>query len=248
MTRSFLSLFIAALPILSLASARAASDEDRAIADSLAAMLRAGRSVISESQPLINDPKAGPKGLTGEAVLARALAAFEKATGVDPRSLDAASRQGRLIGFEMKAIVEVMDANQATIDTPGMGFKGFIPAVFARLVSEAFDKMAAGEASIRVTAPPELVRNLKARPDAWEKQVIADEFRSPTWPKGQSYEAVVGEGSAKQFRIAVPEYYSASCLSCHGAPKGEMDITGYPKEGAKLGDLGGVISIELSHS
>jgi len=43
----------------------------------------------------------------------------------------------------------------------------------------------------------------------------------------------------------VPEYYGASCLSCHGGPKGEFDVTGYPKDGAKEGDLGGVISITL---
>jgi hypothetical protein len=28
-------------------------------------------------------------------------------------------------------------------------------------------------------------------------------------------------------------------------PKGELDITGYPKEGRKLGDLGGVMTITL---
>ena len=43
----------------------------------------------------------------------------------------------------------------------------------------------------------------------------------------------------------MPEYYTAGCLSCHGEPKGEMDITGYPKEGGKLDDLGGVISVTL---
>jgi hypothetical protein len=43
----------------------------------------------------------------------------------------------------------------------------------------------------------------------------------------------------------VPEYYAKSCLSCHGQPKGEVDITGYPKEGASEGDLGGIISITL---
>ena len=32
---------------------------------------------------------------------------------------------------------------------------------------------------------------------------------------------------------------------CHGSPQGEIDITGYPKEGGKEGDLGGVISITL---
>ena len=43
----------------------------------------------------------------------------------------------------------------------------------------------------------------------------------------------------------VPEYYAESCLSCHGTPKGEMDKTGYPKEGGKVGDLGAAISITL---
>jgi hypothetical protein len=47
------------------------------------------------------------------------------------------------------------------------------------------------------------------------------------------------------YRVMVPEYYAASCLTCHGGPKGEMDITGYPKEGASENDLGGVISITL---
>jgi hypothetical protein len=42
-----------------------------------------------------------------------------------------------------------------------------------------------------------------------------------------------------------PEYYAESCLSCHGEPKGEIDVTGYPKEGGKMGDLGGAISIVL---
>ena len=38
----------------------------------------------------------------------------------------------------MAAITEVMDANQSTINAKGIGFKAFIPAVFGRLVSEAF--------------------------------------------------------------------------------------------------------------
>ena len=47
------------------------------------------------------------------------------------------------------------------------------------------------------------------------------------------------------FRVLVPEYYGAGCLRCHGEPKGEIDVTGYPKEGGKLGDLAGAISITL---
>ena len=47
------------------------------------------------------------------------------------------------------------------------------------------------------------------------------------------------------FRMLLPEYYTDSCLTCHGEPKGEIDVTGYPKEGGKTGDLGGAISIVL---
>src|SRR6202035_6060985 len=97
-------------------------------------------------------------------------------------------------------------------------------------------RRAQSEAAIKVTAPPNLVRNRKARPDAWEADVIATKLLNPDWPHGQPFSAMVQEGKPA-FRIMVPEYYGESCLSCHGTPKGETDKTGYPKEGAKLGDL-----------
>ncbi len=228
-------------------SAWSQTDDDRKIADSLAAMLRAGRTVISSNQARINDPALGPKGLDGATVLARSIEIYQQGTGIDPRTLDPASRHGRLLAAEMAAISEVMDANQASINAPGTGFKGFIPAVFARLVSEAFSRRANGEAEMRVTAPLNLVRNRKARPDAWEATTISTKFLAPGWPTGQSYEERTEIDGKPVFRIAVPEYYAASCLACHGTPRGETDLTGYPKEGAALGDLGGVISIRLSH-
>jgi hypothetical protein len=226
---------------------RAASpaDEDAAIAQSLAEMLRDARTVISNNQDLINNPELGDKHLTGQAVLDQAVKSYQKATGVDPTTIDPNSRQGRLLRAMMAAIVAVTDDNQATINQKGTAFKGFIPAVFARLVSEDFNQMAKGEAEAKVTAPPELVRNRKARPDAWEADVMKTKLLNAEWPKGQSYSAVVDTNGRPAFRVAVPEYYAASCLSCHGSPKGEMDLTGYPKEGGKTGDLGAVISITL---
>jgi len=106
------------------------------IALSLAKLLQAGRSVISSNQKLINDPAKGDKGLTGDVVLAAAVENYKKAIGVDPNSVDPASGQGKLLRAEMAAIKEVMDENQKLINEPGVGFKGFIPAIFARLVTE----------------------------------------------------------------------------------------------------------------
>lgn len=40
-------------------------------------------------------------------------------------------------------------------------------------------------------------------------------------------------------------YLTESCLECHGGPEGELDVTGFPKEGLKVGDLGGAVSISM---
>ena len=226
--------------------AEPAQADDQAIAASLANMLRAARSVISSDQPLINDPSIGDKGLSGKVVLARALEIYSKSGGIDPMTGDQTSRAARLLHDEMDAIVEVVDANQDTINVKGVGFKAFIPAVFARLIDEAFARRAGAEASVKVTAPKDLVRNRKALPDAFENSVITEKFLSASWPKGQTYEAVVTDGGRHEFRMLAPEYYATSCLTCHGSPKGSLDITGYPREGANAGDLGGVISIILT--
>jgi Protein of unknown function (DUF3365) len=241
------ALLIAGLTAAVAVAASPPAKEDTVIAQSLAEMLRDARTVISNNQDLINNPELGDKHLSGQVVLDQAVKGYAKATGSDPTKIDPNSRQGRLLRAMMASIVAVTDDNQATINEKGPGFKGFIPAVFARLVSEDFNQMAKGEAEVKVTAPPELVRNRKARPDAWEADIIKTKLLGADWPKGQSYSAIVETNGRPAFRIAVPEYYAASCLVCHGSPKGEMDLTGYPKEGGKTGDLGAVISITLYH-
>ncbi len=245
----FMKCGLAALLVLQLLSGGAAAAEaapaDLAIAQSLATMLQSARAVVSVNQDRINDPSLGDKGLTGAAVLEKAIANYTKATGRDPNAIDPASYEGRLIRAQMDAVVEVMDDNQATINAEGVGFKGFIPAAFTRLVTEAFQARVGEEASMKFTAPPVLIRNRKARPDAFEAAAIRDYLEAADWPKGQIYSALVSEGGVERARIMVPEYYVPSCLTCHGDPAGELDITSYPKEGAHEGDLGGVISIGL---
>ena len=238
---------IAALLTSAAVTAAAPADEDPAIAQSLAEMLQNARTVVSNNQDLINNPQLGDKHLSGQVVLNQAVKIYQKATGSDPATVDPNSRQGRLLRAMMAAIVAVTDDNQTTINEKGTAFKGFIPAVFARLVSEDFNTRAKGEAEVKVTAPPELVRNHKARPDAWEADIMKTKLLAAAWPRGQSYSAVVDVNGHPAFRIMVPEYYVASCLVCHGTPKGEMDLTGYPKEGGKAGDLGAAISITLYH-
>lgn len=237
-------LAVGSAPSLTLADT-GTPEKDAIIAQSLAEMLRDARTVISDNEALINNPDIGDKHLTGQKVLTDAVNLYRTTTGVDPTKFDPASRKGQLMHAMMHAVVAVMDDNQMTINEKGTGFKGFIPAVFGRLVSESFNGLANGEAEIKITAPPDLVRNRKALPDPWETKVIETKLLNPNWPQGQAYSATAELDGRTAYRIAVPEYYTQSCLACHGTPKGALDVTGYPKEGRKLGDLGGVMSITL---
>ena len=221
------------------------ADEDAQIAKSLAAMLRAGRTVVSSNQDRINNPNLGNKGLDSKTVLAESAKIYRDTTKVDPLSIDPKTRAGKLIRVQMDSIAEVMDVHQQTLNRQGVGFKGFIPALFGRLVNEAFGRRAAGIAEMKVTAPLPLIRNARARPDPWETEIISDKLLSKGWPKDQSFAAVTQIKGKTAYRTAVPEYYGSSCLTCHGTPKGDIDLTGFPKDGANEGDLGGVISITL---
>ncbi|SDG49389.1 Tll0287-like domain-containing protein [Alloyangia pacifica] len=212
----------------------------------LAALLRAGRAVVSANQERINDPGAGDKGLSPDVFMDQVALRYEEVNGLAPLAGDLSPLQRRLTEAQLQAMREVVAESQPLINMEGMGFKGFIPAVFARLVNERFGAAVGDLARVKVTAPPELVRNRTARPDDWEAQVIETRFAAAEHETGSAwYEVVPGADGAEEFRMLIPEYYSASCLSCHGTPEGEVDITGFPKEGGAEGDLGGAISITL---
>lgn len=229
----------------SASQVRADNAKDLETALRLASLLQEARAVIASNQDLINDPKGGDKGLTGARVLEIARTTYLQANGVTPLYDGQDAREARLIEAQMSAIRAIMDENQATINSDGIAFKGFVPAVFARLVNERFSQIVGDEAVIKVTAPPELIRNRKSRPDAWETKIIQDKLATAAWPKEDVFASEAEFKGKNAFRVLVPEFYSEGCLSCHGGPKGEIDVTGYPKEGGHMGDLGGVISISL---
>src|SRR4029453_1383641 len=141
------------------------------------------------------------KGLGKAAFLQQRVANYREATGIDPAGIDPASRHGRLLRAQMDAIAEVVDSHQATLNQQGVAFKAFIPAYFARAVNESFEKLAKGEALVKVTAPEKLIRNPKAGPDAWEKDVITTKMLAPGWPNGQAWTATSTVGGRPAFRM-----------------------------------------------
>lgn len=236
---------IATLASLPLAAAADENSENLEIALALADVLRAARSEIASQQPLINDATIENKGLDGARLIELVKARLEASDKAQLLNLSADSRKGALIQAQLESIREVIDQNQSVVNRKDVGFKGFVPAVFARLVNERFGEKVGDQAKVKVTAPLDLVRNRKSRPDSWELSVIEERFKSAGWKAGTLHSESTGTDSSKAYRVMVPEYYGAGCMSCHGSPKGAVDITGYPKEGGAVGDLGGAISITL---
>lgn len=242
--RTLLSV-VCGLLLSTVGSAQASGGEELRIALKLADVLRAARTEIASRQAQINNPLTGDKGLSGDVILANVLQRLKSSDFVDTVSSGHDSLESRLLQAQMDSIREIADENQPLINKKGIGFKGFVPAVFAQLVNERFGEKVGEEAELKVTAPMELVRNRKARPDKWERSVIEDKFKSPDWTRGELYSEIADDTGGEAFRVMVPEYYGEACLACHGSPVGELDITGHPKEGGELGDLGGSISITL---
>lgn len=211
----------------------------------LADILRAARTEIAGQQPVINNELIGDKGLTGEVVQQRVLDRLKELGISEDLAQPADAREEKLIDAQLESIREILDENQALINNKGIGFKGFVPAVFAQLTNERFGEKVGELAEIKVTAPLDLVRNRKARPDKWEQEVIESRFKSDDWVRGELFAEDADGSRGAAFRVMVPEYYGEACLACHGSPKGEVDVTGYPKEGGHAGDLGGAISITL---
>ena len=236
--------FIALAVFLAALSAPASAETDEDIAREMAVLFQSARAVITQSQARINDPATGDKGFGPDDVIAAARENYKKTTGHD-LAIDPATRAGRFLQAELDAIAAVMNEVQPLINEQGKGFKGFLPAVFARQVAARTSEILKGEAEIKLTAPKEFIRNRANKPDDWEGNVIEKKFRTPDWIKGAGFSETIQKDGKAVFRFIMPEYYAEGCLSCHGEPKGALDITGNVKGGGRLDDLGGAISVML---
>ncbi len=229
-------LFFFATMFCAFQSVAAPIPKDKAaeIAGYTATMIIAGRGVVAKNQDLINDPNKGNKGFTPEYVEKQMLESFKKITGKDVSDLDPEVQ---------KVLKEVIDAaklsvqmNQARINQKGKGFKMYIPAVFGRETGQILK----AKTDIAIKQTTFKYRNAYNQPDAFEKKVLKM-FENPDYPMGKGYGAMENG----RYRYLKPIYIRQACLKCHGEPKGAMDISGHKKEGYKLGQLRGAISVSF---
>lgn len=217
------------------ASVRAGDEAETA--ELLIDLLKAGRAVVSDHQALINDSSKGNKGFTDEFLAQQVIENFKAKTRVDLSRPNSVPQSGVLLAL-LEAEREVVLEGQPVINKQGVAFKGFIPAVFGRKAGEKFYK----KTGIRLKLTGIDYRYPGNKPDDFESDVLRM-FADARHPKGQQYAKATMVGGKPVMRVMDPEYAGATCLTCHGGPKGERDITGTKKEGWKEGDLAGAISV-----
>jgi hypothetical protein len=241
MRRQVLMMVAVGMTTISLAwstPARAAN-EAAEVAEHLIELVKIGRAVVSEHQDTINDATKAEKGFTADFVADQVMERFKKKTKIDLRIPNVVPQANFYLAL-VDAEREVVDEAQPVINRPGVGFKGFLHAVFARRVGEHFYK----KTGVRMKLTGIDYRSPSSKPDDFEQEVLRM-FSDPRHPKDQVYVRNTMVDGRSVLRMMDPEYAAASCLSCHGAPKGERDIMGMKKEGWKEGGLAGAISLVL---
>jgi uncharacterized protein DUF3365 len=211
----------------------------------LAILLDAGRGTIAKNQDLINDASKGEKGYTSEVFQRQVAEDFQRRAGIALTNLEAAQipeMAKPLLSRLMEEAKKTIDTYQSVINVPGFAYKGLIPATFGTETATRFQSWSG--IYMKQTAPSHLVRNPRNKPDDYESAVF-----SRFTPSGseQAHDKVFTEvtDDGKYVRVLLPLFYKQACLACHGEPKGQRDISGYPREGAKEGEMGGAISVKI---
>jgi hypothetical protein len=236
---SVLGVSTAVLAVIALWTTPVRAGNEAETGELLVKLLQAGRSIISAHQELINDAGKGNKGFTPDYMADKMIEKYRETTKIDLRQPNSTPYNKVLLAL-VESGKEVVAEAQPVINKQGIGFKGMIPAVWGRKAGEKF----LHKTGIKLKLTAVDYRFPTNKPDDFEGEVLKM-FSDPSYPKGKEYSRTVMYEGRPAFRIMTPEYASASCLNCHGDPKGEKDLTGNKKEGLKEGGLAGAISLVI---
>ena len=149
--------------------------------------------------------------------------------------------QARTFSREMDAVWSFMDYSQNVINTDSDGnyvFKGLHCAVVGKSVGAIFSFQS--DYAIRyVNFNP---RNDQDYPDDFETEALLAFAEDP---QNREYYGPATYQGNEVYRYVLALDVDETCLDCHGEPVGSLDITGHEREGWKLGDVGGAISIVI---
>lgn len=206
----------------------------------LAVLLDSGRAVINDNQTFFDDDTTG-KAFSPELFERQLTDMFRGRAGADLQDLNSAG-----IPDEAKRLLkELVDVSKQVVafanresSRSQAGGTGFIPAVFGERVAGRFS----AKTGVRLKQTALMPRNPANAPDPFERSAL-EAFAEPSYPQERIISEVTAKGKA--IRLMFPLYTTRQCLDCHGEPRGSLDRTGYPREGLRLGQNAGAISVIL---
>ena len=149
--------------------------------------------------------------------------------------------KAQIITEQQKALWEFMAINQRKLN---YDYDGNLEYKFlsCSTVAMGVGAMLAAETDYKLKPTKLDYRNILNAPDDFELRGISklkeDSSEKEFW-------AIDIENGKKVFRYMTPLFIDKNCLDCHGDPKGEVDISGYTKEGLKIGDFAGALSLTM---
>ncbi|MDO4589971.1 MAG: ATP-binding protein [Slackia sp.] len=147
----------------------------------------------------------------------------------------------RVLVDEMDAVWDFVSLNQERIDCTSDGtyeYKGLHCAIVGKSVAVLFSR----ESDYRMRFTKTDPRNISNAPDEVEAAALAYFERDPQASEYYCFDDEVGE---QVFRYVSAMHITDQCTDCHGSPAGEIDVTGYPREGLARGDLAGAASVTI---
>ena len=150
-------------------------------------------------------------------------------------------QQARALSANMDAVWEFMVINQKLINYDSAGnyeFKGLQCSIAGRSIGSLFST----KTEYVTHYVSETPRNHADTPDPFESGALAAFFEDSSL---EEYYQVVQTENGQAFRYCAPMRMEKNCLECHGSPAGEIDVSGYPKEGLAEGDLYGALSLTI---
>src|SRR3990167_6947898 len=179
-------------------------------------------------------------------VIAMGVLSYFKKKRQNDQFLTQVETKATMAAHELMCLRKIIAEKQKIINTDSktgnVEFKGVIPAIIGREVSELFS----ASTPFKMKQTSLKYRNPNNKPDDWEAKQLQSFESNPDLKEIK--EVVKLEDGSKLFRCIVPLMIDEGCLKCHGDPTTSLtgdgkDIAGKLMENYKLGDIRGGISV-----
>lgn len=149
--------------------------------------------------------------------------------------------KGQVLAQQMDAVWEFMASNQYRLEQISYTNDGVYQGLHCAIVGRSIGALFTSQSTYTTRFVNFNPRNQADEPDEFETAAL-DAFSAGT---SAEYYGITQYEGKKVFRYLAPMRIEENCLDCHGEPAGEIDVTGYAKEGWGIGDVGGAISIVM---